>query len=70
MYNFFTFLQDGENFLKYDSEPGNDRILIFSTTKNLEVLAEASSWFIDAIFKVVPDIFYQMLTVHGKLPTG
>ena len=38
MYNFFTFLQDGENFLKYDSGPGNDRILIFSTTKNLEVL--------------------------------
>ena len=70
MYNFFTFLQDGENFLKYDSGPGNDRILIFSTTKNLEVLAEASSWFIDATFKVVPDIFYQMLTVHGKLPTG
>ena len=56
MYNSFTFLQDGENFLKYDSGPGNDRILIFSTTKNLEVLAEASSWFIDATFKVVPDI--------------
>ena len=43
--------------MKYDSGPGNDRILIFSTTKNLEVLAEASSWFIDATFKVVPDIF-------------
>ena len=68
-YNFFTFSQDGENFLKYDSGPGNNRILIVST-QNLEVLAEASSWFIDATFKVVPDFFYQMLTVHGKLPTG
>ena len=67
MYNFFTFSQDGENFLKYDSGPGNNRILIFNTTKNLEVLAEASSWFIGATFKLVPDIFYQMLTVSREV---
>ena len=29
----------------------------------------ASSWFIGATSKVVPDNFYQMLTVQGKLPT-
>ena len=54
----------GEAFLLYDSGPGGARTLIFSTTRNLELLQAAEAWFADGTFKVVPEIFFQLYTLH------
>ena len=51
-------------FLLYDSGPGGARTLIFSTTRNLELLQAAEAWFADGTFKVVPEIFFQLYTLH------
>ena len=37
---------------------------------NLDVLATCDSWFIDGTFKTVPELFYQLMTIHGKTTTG
>ena len=54
----------GKAFLLYDSGPGGARTLIFSTTRNLELLQAAEAWFADGTFKVVPEIFFQLYTLH------
>ena len=47
-------------------EPSNiDMILTFSVKCNLEVLATCGSWYIDGTFKIIPELFYQLMTVHG-----
>lgn len=43
----------GENFLLYDSGAGtDDRVLVFSTRRNLELLSRSRVWFLDGTFKV------------------
>ncbi|XP_068211896.1 uncharacterized protein, partial [Palaemon carinicauda] len=61
----FTKTHKGELFLMYDSGPTNDRILIFSTQRNLDLLARSENWFADGTFKTVPSIFFQLYTIHG-----
>ena len=36
-----------------------DRILIFATAGNLDLLQSADKWFCDGTFKIFPKIFYQ-----------
>ena len=55
----------GEDFLLFDSGPSVDRILIFSTRKNLQLLAQCRNWFSDGTFKVVPPLFDQLYTIHA-----
>jgi hypothetical protein len=52
-------------FLLHDSGPERDRILIFSTIKNLEMLKKSNEWFVDGTFKTAPHPFYQVFTIHG-----
>lgn len=53
----FTKTSTGDNFLIYDSkndedyEP-KDRIIVFATRRNLELLSSSSIWFLDGTFKV------------------
>jgi hypothetical protein len=54
----------GETFLAYDSKD-EDRILIFSTAKNLMELGLSSVWLCDGTFKVAPDLYTQVYSVHG-----
>ncbi|CAH1113607.1 unnamed protein product, partial [Psylliodes chrysocephalus] len=57
-----------ENFLLWDS--GNDdpnRILMFGTVENLRLLQQHRHWFVDGTFKVSPEIFYQVFTIHGLI---
>ncbi|KAL4154547.1 hypothetical protein QTP88_000404 [Uroleucon formosanum] len=57
----------GEQFLFFDSaDSGNfeDRILIFSTSKNLELLTYSKHWFADGTFSSCPNLFYQLFTIH------
>lgn len=47
----------GDNFLIYDSKEENDdmegRVIVFSTRRNLELLVQSSTWFLDGTFKVI-----------------
>jgi hypothetical protein len=61
----FTVTENGDHFLLYDSGPRNDRILIFSTARNINLLATAQHWYADGTFKVVPPLFLQLYTIHG-----
>ncbi|KAK4872010.1 hypothetical protein RN001_016134 [Aquatica leii] len=48
----------------YDSGPADDRLLIFCTRKNLQVLARTANWYADGTFKTVPHFFHQLYTLH------
>lgn len=53
----FRFTVKGERFLLFDSGPSDDRIFIFSTTRNLELLAAEKHWYSDGTFKTAPPLF-------------
>lgn len=57
--------KNGEEFLLFDSGPTEDRLLIFSTRRNLRLLAQAEHWYADGTFKTVPHLFHQLYTIHG-----
>jgi hypothetical protein len=52
-----------EQFLLYDSGPGESRILIFGRYRNLEILVESTYWYTDGIFKVSPPLFSQIYVI-------
>lgn len=56
---------DGAAFLLYDSGPGPQRILLFSTAENLALLERSQDWYGDGTFKVSPNLFYQLYTLHA-----
>lgn len=59
----------GANFLLYDfsNDNGDDgRLLIFGTTENLKFLAQCDHVYMDGTFSVVPAIFKQLYTMHGR----
>lgn len=59
-------LPDNEQFLLFDSGVGDDeRLLIFATPTGLNTLSASSHWFVDGTFKVVPQIFFQIYSVHA-----
>lgn len=58
-------LDDGEQFLKFDSGAGEDRILIFSTERNLRLLTQSPHWYCDGTFKTCPPLFTQIYSVHS-----
>jgi len=51
----------GDNFVLHEDE----NLIIFTTDSNLSVLKACKHWFADGTFKVCPDDFYQMFTLHG-----
>lgn len=58
---------DGGDFLKIDvtiSSP-NERVLVFSTNKNLDWLQASHHWFCDGTFKSSPSLFDQLIVIHG-----
>lgn len=55
-----------EQFLLYDSGPGDDRILIFTTQRNQQLLKTADVWLMDGTFDVVPTLFKQLYTIQGE----
>lgn len=59
-------LQD-EPFLLHDNRgtPGEGRVLVFATRKNIEVLCRSTIWFVDGTFDVTPTIFTQLFTIIG-----
>ena len=66
-YEFVT-VRDGEEsqmFLRYDSGPSQKRFLIFSTKNLLNILRQSHTWLIDGTFKISPNIFSQVVSIHG-----
>jgi hypothetical protein len=57
--------KSGDVFLQFDSGPSNDRVLIFTTYKNLRAMSSCDHWYADGTFKVVPPLFNQLYTIHG-----
>lgn len=56
--------QNGDDFLLSDSGPTDNRIVVFSTSRNLELLVDSEVWFADDTFKHVPLLFHQLHTIH------
>ena len=54
-----------DDFLLYDDEDGDNRMLIYATDENLNMLQMSETWFADGTFKVVPQLFFQLYTVHA-----
>ena len=61
----FTTLPNGDEFLYFDSGNVENRIMIFSTQRNLQLLAESQHWYADGTFKTVPLSFFLLYTLHG-----
>lgn len=68
---------NGEQFILYDSineyeedeidESWGDRMVIFSTQGNLNFLSQCDEVYMDGTFSVVPPLFKQLYSIHGKL---
>ena len=57
---------DGHQFLLQDSCPGEDpRMIIYATQRNLQILSTARHWLMDGTFKIVPELFSQLYTIHA-----
>ena len=52
------------HFVQFDSGPGDDRIIILGCHELIDGLARASVRLADGTFKTVPDIFFQLYTIH------
>jgi len=57
----------GERFLLFDSEVDLNRIFIFGTDQALQLLVNSEDWFGDGTFKVCPEVFFKVYTVHAKI---
>ena len=55
----------GERFLLFDSGVGDiNRMFIFATNDGIAMLDNSSQWFGDGTFKLCPQIFSQICTIH------
>ena len=46
-------------------DQGEDRILIFASDEQVDILQDTEEFLVDGTFKVVPEIFYQLYIIHG-----
>ena len=64
----FQNLDSGEKFLQYDSGSNDEnRILLFITDDGIRDLRKYKNWAVDGTFKVSPDVFYQLFTIHVQI---
>ncbi|CAF1526042.1 unnamed protein product [Adineta ricciae] len=63
--NELTLTHRKERFLCSDTGPGDDRILIFASPEQLQILQTSEEFLVDGTFKVVPEIFYQLFIIHA-----
>lgn len=58
----------GKQFCRFDSGVGDVlRLFIFASAQGLELLSTSEHWFGDGTFKVCPEIFYQVYTIHAQV---
>ena len=46
----------------------HERMFIFASELGLQCLAESENWYADGTFKVSPELFFQLYTIHGQQP--
>ena len=57
----------GEQFLIHDSGDNDpDRMIIFGSEQAVHLRANSEHWYGDATFKVCPEIFFQLYTLHAQ----
>jgi len=59
-----------ETFFKKTIKVKDRRHLLFATDKQMEIMANARTWYVDATFKVVKDPFKLLLSVHTFMRSG
>ncbi|CAH1108325.1 unnamed protein product [Psylliodes chrysocephalus] len=62
----YTLTSSGQLFLMYDSGPSEDRILVFTTARNLDYMLECEHWYGDGTFSTAPNMFSHIYTIHGR----
>lgn len=63
-----TKLDDGTEFLQYDSEgEEGPRIIIFASSKNLDLLSRCKKLMSDGTFSTAPRHFCQLYTIHCEI---
>lgn len=60
--------EDSEEEDEGEERPPHDRVIVFATRKNIELLCASSVWFLDGTFKTAPNIFVQVFTIIGLRP--
>jgi hypothetical protein len=58
---------NGDQFLIKDSTVREERILLFTTKANIRNLSQALFWVMDGTYKTVPNVFYQLYTIHAPV---
>jgi hypothetical protein len=66
----FTIPDRFTSFVLYDSGSGADRFLLMGCSDLLDGLARAPLWLADGTFKVVPNLFFQLYSIHFQFVTG
>jgi len=54
----------------FDSDPGDNTLILTSCPELLDGLARAPMWLADGTFKVVPSVFFQLYTIHFAFGNG
>jgi len=54
----------------YDSGPRDDRMIMMGCAELLDGLARADLWLADGTFKVVPNVFFQLYSIHFDFGSG
>ena len=63
----YQLTSNGGEFLVFDSGVRDSgRIFIFASEQGRQFLAESEHWYADGTFKVCPELFFQLYTVHGQ----
>ena len=54
--------------LQFDNNDEEKGIIILATSRNLDILEESTSWYVDGTFSTCPQLFYQVLAIHAEIP--
>ncbi|XP_060082120.1 uncharacterized protein LOC132561410 [Ylistrum balloti] len=65
--NEWTLTNTGDQFVLFDDNRDNTRILAFATTSNLEILSTATTLYCDGTFYTCPRFFSQLYTNHAMI---
>lgn len=58
---------DDELFVLHEENFNEKKNIILSTKSSLQILSLSECWVMDGTFYVVPEIFTQLFTIHGKV---